>query len=247
MEIFSVQDLFTSANLVALLTLTLLEVVLGIDNVVFISILAGKLPEEQRKKARMIGLSLALGSRLLLLLAIKWVMTLTVPLTTVWGLELSGKSLILLVGGLFLIGKATFEIHEKMELGNPDLKETQAQKITSLTSALIQIVILDVIFSLDSVITAVGMAQDIRIMVIAILIAVAVMMIFAGAVSDFIENHPTIKILALSFLLLIGVMLLAEGVGQHINKGFIYFAMGFSLVVELLNLRIIKIKHKAKA
>lgn len=229
--------LFTVENLVALLTLTALEIVLGIDNIVFIAILTGKLDQRHQAMARRLGLGVAMVTRIALLLAISWVMRLTRPLFEVLGQAFSGRDLILLVGGLFLLAKATYEIHDKLEVDKP---EAQGHAAKSLTAAIIQIGILDIVFSLDSVITAVGMAREVAIMIAAIVIAVIVMLIFAGTVSRFIEQHPTMKILALSFLLLIGVMLVAEGLGKHISKGYIYFAMGFSLVVELLNLRMRK-------
>lgn len=238
MDIFSFEGLFTSANLIALATLAFLEIILGIDNIVFISILTGKLPKSDQKRARIIGLAMALIARIALLLAIKWVMGLTVDLFTVFGRGISGKDLILLIGGLFLIGKATFEIHEKIE-HKPHADKSAAAKQARFVSIIAQIIMLDVIFSLDSVITAVGMVKDIRIMIIAVLLAVMVMMVFAGTVSAFIEKHPTMKVLALSFLLMIGVMLLIEGLGQHVDKGYIYFAMAFSFLVELVNLRVI--------
>ncbi len=230
-------EMFSDPNTyVALLTLTLLEIVLGIDNIVFISILSGKLPKEQQNKARLLGLGLAMGMRILLLLSISWIMRLTEPLFTVLDHDISGKSLILLGGGLFLIAKSTFEIHEKMEVaGSPH--ETNI-KVSSFASVITQIILLDLVFSLDSVITAVGMTDKIPVMIIAIVIAVGIMMISAGPVSNFVERHPTVKILALSFLILIGVALLGEGLELHIPKGYIYFAMGFSVVVEMINLRV---------
>ncbi|MCE9626035.1 MAG: TerC family protein [Deltaproteobacteria bacterium] len=230
-------ELFTVENLIALLTLTGLEIVLGIDNIVFIAILTGKLPPEKRGKGRKLGLFLAMGMRILLLLGISWVMGLTRPLFEVLGHSFSGRDLILLVGGLFLIAKATYEIHDKLEGAEHADAGTAAK---SFAATIVQIMFLDIIFSLDSVITAVGMAQHVPIMIAAVVIAVGVMILFAGAVSKFIEQHPTFKILALSFLLLIGVMLTVEGVGQHINKGYIYFAMAFSLFVEVLNIKLHK-------
>lgn len=227
---------FTSEALIALVTLTGMEIVLGIDNIVFISILVAKLPVDMQKKARQIGISLALIARLVLLFSISWVMGLTKPLFSVLGFEMSGRNLILLFGGLFLVGKATFEIHHKLE---PDGSEHEGVKKVSanFTSIIIQIALLDIVFSLDSVITAVGMAQQISIMVVAMLISMIVMLASAGAIGDFVERHPTVKILALSFLILIGVMLVAEGTGNHMPKGYIYFSMAFSLGVELLNMR----------
>ena len=219
---------------IALLTLTVLEIVLGIDNIVFISILSGKLPQSQQGKARTIGLSLALVMRILLLLSISWVVGLTAPLFEIVGQEISGRDLILILGGLFLLGKATFEIHEKLEGEDPHGKDVV---VTSFASVIVQIVILDAVFSLDSVITAVGMAEEVGVMIAAVVIAIAVMLLSAGAISEFVNQHPTIKMLALSFLLLIGMSLVAEGWELHIPKGYIYFAMGFSIFVELLNLR----------
>jgi predicted tellurium resistance membrane protein TerC len=220
---------------IALLTLTALEIVLGIDNVVFISILSGKLPPNQQERARRIGLGLAMLMRILLLLAISWVIGLTEPLFSIAGNEFSGRDLILILGGLFLLGKATFEIHEKLE-GHEAQHEAGA--ITSMGAVLVQIVLLDIVFSLDSVITAVGMSDEIGVMIAAVVIAVGVMLVSARAVSGFVNRHPTVKMLALSFLLLIGMALVADGWGLHIPKGYIYFAMGFSVFVEALNLRV---------
>ncbi|MBW3564449.1 MAG: TerC family protein [Acidobacteria bacterium] len=222
----------------ALVTLTALEIVLGIDNIIFISILAGKLPLEQQAKARQLGLAAAMIARILLLFSIAWVIKLENPLFSVLGQELSGRDLILMGGGLFLLAKATFEIHDKLEG-----KEGEASKKTAATfgSVIFQIMLLDVVFSLDSVITAVGMADHISVMVAAVMIAVGVMMVSATAISNFVERHPTVKILALSFLLLIGMALVAESLDQHIPKGYIYFAMGFSVLVEMLNMRVRKV------
>ena len=220
---------------VALVTRTSLEVVLGIDNIIFISILAGKLPPEQQARARTTGLAVAMLSRVALLFSLAAVMRLTNPWFSVFGRDISGRDLILIVGGLFLLAKSTHEIHDKMEgHGEHEIKRAAA----SFTSVIIQILLLDVVFSLDSVITAIGMADEIAIMVAAVLIAVAFMMVFAGAVGDFVHRHPTVKMLALSFLLMIGLSLVAEGLGQHIPKGYIYFAMGFSVFVEMINLRV---------
>jgi predicted tellurium resistance membrane protein TerC len=223
---------------VSLLSLSAMEIVLGIDNIVFISILSAKLPEAERAKARSLGLALALVTRLGLLFAISWMMRLTEPLFEVVGNEFSGRDLILLGGGLFLVAKAVYEIHDKLEVHHEEggVKAVRA----SFAGILVQILLLDIVFSLDSVITAVGMAPALIIMVIAMVAAVGVMLAFAGAVSGFVERHPTMKILALSFLLLIGVMLVAEGFGQHVSKGYIYFAMGFALLVEVINLRVRK-------
>ena len=220
---------------IALGTLTVLEIVLGIDNIVFISILAGKLRQEDRARARRVGLSLAMIIRILLLLSITWVMSLTAPLFAVLGWEISGRDVILFVGGLFLIGKSTLEIHEKLE-GVEGHGSARVAK--SFASVIIQILLLDIVFSLDSVITAVGMAEDVAVMILAVIIAVGVMLLSSSAISEFVDRHPTVKILALSFLLLIGVSLIGEGLDQHIPKGYIYFAMAFSVFVEMINLRI---------
>ena len=238
---------------ISLLTLTILEIVLGIDNIVFISILSGKLPESQQKKARQLGLALAMITRVLLLLSLSWVMSLTSPLFNMgdwigissqeWldKLAISGRDLILLIGGLFLIYKSTHEIHNKLE--GDEGAEGKA-KVHSFAGTIVQILILDIVFSLDSVITAVGMADHIEIMIAAVVIAVIVMMVSASAISKFVNNHPTVKMLALSFLLLIGVSLLAEGLDQHIPKGYVYFAMAFSVLVEMLNLKMKKNNKK---
>jgi predicted tellurium resistance membrane protein TerC len=219
---------------IGLLTLTALEIVLGIDNIVFISILAGRLPGRLQNKARIWGLSLAMIMRVLLLLSLSWIMKLTEPLFSVGNLAVSGRALILIVGGLFLLGKSTLEIHRRVE--GSDEHGTNAIR-SSFSGVLAQIVLLDIVFSLDSVITAVGMVDSVAVMIVAVVVAVIVMMIFAGIISAFIQRHPTLKMLALSFLLLIGVNLIGEGLGFHIPKGYTYFAMGFSLAVEMLNLR----------
>jgi predicted tellurium resistance membrane protein TerC len=220
---------------IALTTLTVLEIVLGIDNVVFISILAGKLPPEERAKARRIGLSLAMLTRIALLLSLGWVIRLTAPLFTVVGQEISGRDLILLGGGLFLLAKSTHEIHDKLE---GEAGHSSKRVRVSFGSVIVQILLLDIVFSLDSVITAVGMVEQVAVMIAAVVIAVGFMLAFAGPISAFVERHPTIKMLALSFLLLIGVALIAEGLDLHIPKGYIYFAMAFSVFVEILNLRL---------
>ena len=224
---------------VGFLTLTVLEIVLGIDNIIFISILCGKLPPDQQGKARRIGLGLAMVMRILLLLSLSWVIGLTKPLFTlpVLGHELSGRDLVLIVGGLFLIAKSTMEIHEKLE---GEEGHASARVGPSFANVLVQITLLDVVFSLDSVITAVGMVSHLSVMIAAVVVAVGFMMMFAGAVGDFVHRHPTIKMLALSFLLLIGVMLVADGLRQHIPKGYVYFAMAFSVFVEMLNIRMKK-------
>ena len=227
--------LFSAESWAALLTLTVLEIVLGIDNIVFISILSGKLPEHQRQRARTLGLALAMGTRILLLLSLTWIMRLTRPFFTIGPQEVSGRDLILLIGGMFLLWKSTHEIHERLEGAAEAVRK--AGKANTMASVLTQIALLDIIFSLDSVITAGGMANQIAVMVAAIVIAVGIMMLASRPLGEFVESHPTIKILALSFLLLIGMALIAEGFHQHIPKGYIYFAMGFSVFVEMLNLR----------
>ena len=226
---------FTSSGLVALITLTFLEIVLGVDNVIFISILSSKLPLSQQGRARQIGLLAAMGMRILLLLSIFWIIKLTAPLFYILGRPISGRDLILIGGGLFLLAKATIEIHERLE-GEEGHSSDRVKP--SFAAVVIQIALLDIVFSLDSVITAVGMADQISIMVAAVILAVGVMIFSAGPISSFINRHPTIKVLALSFLLLIGVSLVGEALGLHIPKGYIYFAMGFSVFVEVINLRV---------
>lgn len=230
---------------IALATLTVMEIVLGIDNIVFISILVDKLPMAERARARFLGLAFAMVTRILLLLSITWVMQLKNPLFAVFNHQISGKDLILILGGLFLLWKSTKEIHHKIE-GAHEEAHTANKGRAALSSILIQIAILDIVFSLDSVITAVGMVDDIMVMVIAVMIAVGFMMVFAGTVSDFISRHPTVKVLALSFLLLIGTTLIAEGFHVHFQKGYVYFAMAFSIMVEFLNIRM-KSKAEKKA
>ena len=222
---------------IAFATLTVLELVLGIDNVIFISILSGKLPAEKQPRARFIGLTLALGMRVLLLLSLSWIVGLTEPLFHVFGKDISGRDLVLLIGGLFLIAKSTHEIH-----GSLEGEEGHASKKTysSFASVIVQITLLDIVFSLDSVITAVGMVNNLAIMISAVVVSIIAMMLFAGPIGAFVQRHPTIKMLALSFLLLIGVTLVGEGLGQHIPKGYIYFAMAFSVLVEILNMRLRK-------
>jgi predicted tellurium resistance membrane protein TerC len=220
---------------IALLTLTALEIVLGIDNIIFISILAGKLPENQQKTGRQIGLLLAMLTRILLLFSIAWLTRLTAPLFNVFSHDISGRDLILIIGGLFLLGKSTFEIHERLEGEEGHASEKVA---ATLGSVIVQIMLLDVVFSLDSVITAVGMVDEIAIMVTAVVIAVGIMLFASGPISGFVNNRPTLKILALSFLLLIGFSLISDGLGIHIPKGYIYFAMGFSVFVEVINLQV---------
>jgi predicted tellurium resistance membrane protein TerC len=228
-------EIFTTANLLALLSLTVLEIVLGVDNVIFISILASKLPQEQQARARQLGLAGALITRILLLLSISWIASLVEPLFTIVGREVSGRDLILLGGGLFLIYKATTEIHDKLE---GEEGHGNSRVAASFTAVIIQIMLLDIVFSLDSVITAVGLAEALWVMITAVVVAVGVMLIAAGPLSEFVNRHPTVKMLALSFLLLIGFSLVAEGLHFHIPKGYIYFAMGFSVLVEVLNLRL---------
>ena len=231
---------------IAFFTLFALELVLGIDNIVFISILAGKLPAEQQAKARFVGLMLAMGMRVGLLFSISWVMKLTDPLFSIFHHGISGRDLILILGGLFLIGKATHEIHLKLG-GAEEEAGTASRTFPSFSSVILQIIFLDLVFSLDSVITAVGMVDQISIMIAAVVASVAFMMFFANSISNFVENRPTIKMLALSFLLMIGMVLVAEGWDQHIQKGYIYFAMGFSLFVEMLNLKLRKKARKPLA
>ena len=229
--------LLSSDNFIALVTLTALEVVLGVDNVIFISILAGKLRQEDQARARRVGLMAAMVMRILLLFSLVWIVRLTEPLFTVLGKGISGRDLILLGGGLFLLAKATIEIHEKLEGVEG---ERSARVAPSFSAVILQIMVLDIVFSLDSVITAVGMAESLAVMVIAVVLAVGIMLISSTAVSEFVQEHPTVKVLALSFLMLIGMSLVGEGLGQHIPKGYIYFAMGFSVCVEMINLRVRK-------
>tara|TARA_B100000929_G_C15478361_1_gene410290 strand:+ start:872 stop:1591 length:720 start_codon:yes stop_codon:yes gene_type:complete len=233
MEIFLQPDTW-----VALLTLTFLEIILGIDNIIFISIVAGKVPEESQKKARLGGLSIALIMRILLLLSITWIIGLTEPVLTVADFELSWRDIILVAGGIFLLIKSTLEIHHKVEGQQGTVEINGKKKATmSFSSAIVQIVLLDLVFSFDSILTAVGLTDQIILMVIAVIVAIIVMMIFAKPVGEFVNNHPTIQILALSFLILIGVMLIVEGAHYHVPKGYIYFAVFFSLAIEMLNMR----------
>ncbi len=222
---------------IALLTLTVLEIVLGIDNIIFISILAGKLPAGEQPRARTVGLTLAMVTRILLLLSLTGIMRLTRPLFSPFGHPFSGRDLILLLGGLFLLWKSTREIHDKLE-GEEGRQNVKAG--ATFGGVIVQIALLDIVFSLDSVITAVGMVRQVGVMIAAIVLAVLVMLVAAGPISDFVHRHPTLKMLALSFLLLIGVTLIADGLGQHIPKGYVYFAMGFSVFVESLNLRLLR-------
>jgi predicted tellurium resistance membrane protein TerC len=235
------------AALIGLLTLTVMEVVLGIDNVIFLAIVAGKLPQHQQRLARRIGLGAALGTRLLLLSSLWFMMSLTAPLFVLPDMPLlhdpeargvSWRDLILLVGGLFLVGKSVKEIHEKIEEARGGHKDGAGKKVAGFVSAIVQIAIIDIIFSLDSVITAVGMVDELWVMIVAVIIAVVIMLVFSEPIARFVDKNPTIKLLALSFLILIGVLLLAEGLGQHVDKGYIYFAMGFAVVIELLNMRL---------
>ncbi len=236
-------EIFTSPELlIALVTLTFLEIVLGVDNVIFISILSGKLPKDQQKRARRVGLMAAMVMRIALLFSISWMARLTEPLFTIISQSFSSRDLILIGGGLFLLAKATYEVHDKLEgeEGQPSGKAA-----ATFASVITQVMLLDIVFSLDSVITAIGMSENLTVMVTAVVLAVLVMLMAAESISDFVELHPTVKILALSFLLLIGMSLVADGFGQHISKGYIYFAMGFSVFVEFINIRI-KSRRKVK-
>jgi predicted tellurium resistance membrane protein TerC len=237
------EEIFSVTTLVAFATLTFLEIVLGIDNIVFISILAGKLPGKEADRARLVGLGAAMITRILLLLSLTWVMSLTRPFFTVFGLEVSGRDLILLVGGIFLLAKSTHEIHERLE---GDEEQGEIKQIPSFWGVILQIALLDIIFSLDSVITAIGMANHLWVMILAVVVSVVIMLFASGPIMHFVNRHPTVKMLALSFLLLIGFTLVVEAIHYHIPKGYIYFAMGFSMLVEMLNLRV-RAKAKAKA
>jgi predicted tellurium resistance membrane protein TerC len=240
-------DFLTTENLTALVTLTGLEIILGIDNLVFLSILSGKLRSDQQKAARLLGLTLAMGGRVGLLLTISWVMGLTRDWFTFMGRGISGRDLILLSGGLFLVAKSTHEIHEKLT-PNSEPDSPSSIRGASFGMVIFQIVLIDLVFSLDSVITAVGMAQALWVMILAVVIAIIVMMIFSGKISRFIEENPAMKVLALAFLILIGVMLIAEGMDQHFDRGYVYFAMAFALVVEFINMRMRKAENRiAKA
>ncbi len=239
MEIFLQLDTW-----IALLTLTFMEIVLGIDNIIFISIVAGKLPPDQQKKARLLGLSLALIMRILLLLSITWIIGLTDPVLTVYTFELSWRDIILAGGGIFLLAKSVFEIHHKVE---GDEEQLVDQKVNSFSYAILQIVLLDIIFSFDSILTAIGLTNEIVLMIIAVIVSIVVMMIFARAVSDFVNKYPTVQILALSFLILIGFMLLIEGLHYHVPKGYIYFAVFFSLIIEMINIRYRSKRTKVKS
>ena len=244
MPLFAAPDVFSLESLAALVTLTALEIVLGIDNIVFIAIMTSRLPADRRAAGRRLGLMLAMVMRILLLLGLTWVMRLTTPLFSLLGQVFAGRDLILLGGGFFLIAKATHEIHGQLEgagRGGPDEAGTGA----AFWPVVVQIGVIDIIFSLDSVITAVGMARQLWVMILAVVLAVAIMIVFSGAVGRFVGRHPTVRMLALSFLILIGVMLTAEGLGRHIERGYIYFAMAFSLMVEMLNLRLRKKEAQA--
>ncbi len=235
-------EFLTTDNLISLLTLTLLEIVLGIDNIVFISILAGRLPADQQDKARKLGLTLALVMRILLLMLISWIAKLTTDLFVIFGNGISGRDLILLAGGLFLLAKSTIELHNKLEGDDEDAHENAAK---SFTSVIIQIILLDLVFSLDSVITAVGLVDHLWIMITAVIISIGIMLIFAKSIGDFIEVHPTVKVLALSFLLMVGLVLFAEGLHFHVPKRYVYTAMAFSMLVEFLNIKLRKRKKDA--
>jgi predicted tellurium resistance membrane protein TerC len=229
-------DWFSAETLIALSTLTFLEIVLGVDNIIFISILASRLPAQQQTRARRIGLLLAMGTRILLLFSLAWVVRLTAPLFSLWSHEISGRDLILILGGLFLLYKSTHEIHARLE--GEEEEHTGRRRKAAFGAILIQIALLDIVFSLDSVITAVGMVDQVSVMIVAVVVSVIIMMVAAGPISAFVNRHPTVKILALSFLLLIGLSLLLEGFDHHIPKGYIYFAMAFSVFVEMVNLRV---------
>ncbi len=232
--------ILSTEGLIAFLTLSLLEIVLGIDNIIFISILTNKLPKENQAKARFAGISLALVLRVAMLFGITWIIQLTEPLFTVFEMGFTGRDLVLLAGGLFLLAKSTSEIHHKMEGESHKEKEEKSSVRKGFASIIIQIALLDIVFSFDSILTAIGMTEELGIMIMAVIVSLIVMLIFAGRIADFIAKHPTLQVLALSFLILIGVMLIAEGFHQHISKGYIYFAVAFSLVVEIINMRMKK-------
>ena len=232
--------ILSTEGLIAFLTLSLLEIVLWIDNIIFISILTNKLPKENQAKARFAGISLALVFRVAMLFGITWIIQLTEPLFTVFEMGFTGRDLVLLAGGLFLLAKSTSEIHHKMEGESHEEKEEKSSVRKGFASIIIQIALLDIVFSFDSILTAIGMTEELGIMIMAVIVSLIVMLIFAGRIADFIAKHPTLQVLALSFLILIGVMLIAEGFHQHISKGYIYFAVAFSLVVEIINMRMKK-------
>jgi predicted tellurium resistance membrane protein TerC len=236
--------LFSVEGLISLFTLMILEVVLGIDNIIFISIISDRLPKEQQKKARLLGLALALIMRIILLMGVSWLVSLTNPLITFYEFDLTARDLILVAGGLFLLAKSTTEIHSKVSgLHEDDDEKSLNKKKLSMSGAIIQIILLDIVFSFDSILTAIGLTKHIEIMIIAVVFSIIIMMIFAEKVSDFVNNHPTVKVLALSFLMMIGMLLMAEGLHAHVPKGYIYAALGFSLFVEVLNLRMRKKKE----
>lgn len=237
------ETLLTTEGLVSLVTLTFLEIVLGIDNVVFLSIIAGKLPKDQQKKARVLGITLALVARILLLFGVSWLIGLQKPILTLGEYDLSYRDLILIAGGLFLIGKSTSEIHAKLEGKGHETKKT---KVLTLTSAIIQIILIDVVFSLDSILTAIGLVEDVIIIIIAVVISLGVMLIFSKTISDFIAKHPAMKLLAISFLIMIGTLLVVEGLHVHVPRGYIYFAMAFALAVEVLNMKIRKKTYRSE-
>jgi predicted tellurium resistance membrane protein TerC len=237
------ETLLTTEGLVSLVTLTFLEIVLGIDNVVFLSIIAGKLPLDQQKKARVLGITLALVARILLLFGVSWLIGLQKPILTISDYHLSYRDLILIAGGLFLIGKSTSEIHAKLEGKDHTSPKT---KVLTLASAIVQIILIDVVFSLDSILTAIGLVEDVLIIVIAVVISLGVMLIFAKSISDFIAKHPAMKLLAISFLIMIGTLLVVEGLHVHVPRGYIYFAMAFALGVEILNMKIRKKTYRSE-
>lgn len=230
--------ILTTEGLVAFLTLSLLEIVLGIDNIIFISILTNKLPESDRGRARFAGISLALVLRIAMLFGITWIIQLTEPLFSIMDMDFTGRDLVLLAGGMFLLAKSTSEIHHKMEGENEDREQEGSSVSKGFASIIVQIALLDIVFSFDSILTAIGMTEELGIMILAVIVSLIVMLIFAGRIAAFIAKHPTLQVLALSFLILIGVMLIAEGFHQHISKGYIYFAVAFSLLVEVINLRV---------
>tara|TARA_R110002050_G_scaffold122015_3_gene240497 strand:+ start:33406 stop:34140 length:735 start_codon:yes stop_codon:yes gene_type:complete len=238
--------LFTLDGLIAFLTLSLLEIVLGIDNIIFISILTNKLPEDIRPRARLAGIALALIFRIIMLLGITWIIGLTQPLFEVFSMAFTGRDLVLLAGGLFLIAKSTSEIHHKMESEEGGELSKGSKAPGSFLAIIVQIGLLDIVFSFDSILTAIGMTEEVMIMILAVIVSLGVMLVFAGRIASFIEKHPTLQVLALSFLILIGVVLIAEGLHQHISKGYIYFAVAFSLIVEAVNIRVRKGQKSVK-
>ncbi len=239
--------LFTMDGLIAFLTLSLLEIVLGIDNIIFISILTNKLPEDTRPRARFAGIALALIFRIIMLLGITWIIGLTAPLFELFSMVFTGRDLVLLAGGLFLIAKSTSEIHHKMESEEGEEQGKTTKVPGSFISSIVQIGLVDIVFSFDSILTAIGMTEEIVIMILAVIVSLGVMLVFAGRIASFIEKHPTLQVLALSFLILIGVVLIAEGLHQHISKGYIYFAVAFSLTVEAVNIRVLKSQKSVKS